>query len=372
MQNGTVRSGAWRSRWAAVGAAVAVTLGAGGMIAVDAASSDPSSTITVEPIRVLDTRTQVGLNSPPASGTSEKLQVTGTVPTQPPGGAPAVEVEVVPAGATAVILNATVVRPSTKGFVSIRPGDATGTPATSNINWAAGGANIANSVTVQLPTDGTVDIFVNGTVGAVLIDVAGYLVPATSGGPKGDQGEPGPKGDKGDPGAIADPPCFSNVDRYVDCGNGTVHDQAGGLIWLKDANCLEGFLPGGLVDYTIAGRLAAGVNDGECGLTDGSSEGDWRLPTVEEWLTVIGFAFDNDCRNPSVTDRNGDGCHSTSNTAGNAFLNVGLGDYWSSETSASSPSRAIFFDMDGGSVGLDPKTLMKLMWPVRGSGRAER
>ena len=73
------------------------------------------------------------LNSPPASGTSAKLQVTGTVPTQPPGGAPAVDAVVVPAGATAVILNATVVRPSTKGFLSIGPGDAAGTPATTGL-----------------------------------------------------------------------------------------------------------------------------------------------------------------------------------------------------------------------------------------------
>ena len=93
-----VRSGASRSRWAAVGAAVAVTLGAGGMIAVDAASSDPSSTVTVEPTRILDGRSGVPESIGPfASGVSQKLQVTGTVPTQPPGGAPAVDAEVVPA-----------------------------------------------------------------------------------------------------------------------------------------------------------------------------------------------------------------------------------------------------------------------------------
>lgn len=171
------------------------------MIAVDAASSDPSSTVTVEPTRILDTRTDVGLAGPFVSGVSQKLQVTGKVPTQPPGGAPAVEAEVVPATATAVILNATVVKPATKGFLSIRPGDATGSPATSNINWAAGGANIANSVVVQLPASGQVDVFVNGTVGEVLIDVAGYMIPAAAGTP-GPKGDPGEKGDQGDPGPI--------------------------------------------------------------------------------------------------------------------------------------------------------------------------
>jgi len=39
---GVSRRPLWRSRWAAIGAAVAVTLGGGGMFAVQAASSVPS------------------------------------------------------------------------------------------------------------------------------------------------------------------------------------------------------------------------------------------------------------------------------------------------------------------------------------------
>ena len=51
-------------------------------------------------------------------------------------------------------------------------------PATSNLNWRAGGPNIANSVTVQLPTTGTINIYVEGTIAEVLIDVAGYYTAA--------------------------------------------------------------------------------------------------------------------------------------------------------------------------------------------------
>ena len=57
------RGGLWRSRWAAIGAAVAVTFGAGGLFAANAASPE-SSTVSIAPVRVLDTRTDVGLAGP--------------------------------------------------------------------------------------------------------------------------------------------------------------------------------------------------------------------------------------------------------------------------------------------------------------------
>jgi len=44
----------WRSRWAAVGAAVAISLGAGGAWVTHAASP-PSSLVMIQPARILDT-----------------------------------------------------------------------------------------------------------------------------------------------------------------------------------------------------------------------------------------------------------------------------------------------------------------------------
>lgn len=184
-----------RSRWAAVGAAVAVTLGGGGLFVASAASSEPSSLIAIEPTRILDTRTDVGLAGPFVPGVSQKLQVTGSVATQPPSPAAPANQVVVPATATSVNMNVTVVAPQTGGFLSIRPGNATGDPATSNINFGAGGPNIANSVSVQLPTGGDIDIYVSGTVGHVLVDVVSYTQPAAG------SGDPGPQGDTGATGA---------------------------------------------------------------------------------------------------------------------------------------------------------------------------
>jgi len=195
-------SRAWRSRWAAAGAAIAVSLGGGGLFVANAAPSVPSSVVAIEPTRILDTRTDVGLAGPFVPGEAQKLQVTGSVATQPPPPAAAANQVVVPATATSVNMNVTVVGPQTGGFLSIRPGDATGTPATSNINFGAGGANVANSVSVQLPAAGDIDIYVSGTVAQVLIDVVGYTDPASAGpaGPQGEQGIQGVQGEQGEPG----------------------------------------------------------------------------------------------------------------------------------------------------------------------------
>lgn len=162
-------------------------MGAGGLMVANAAPSAPSSFVSIDPARVLDTRTDVGLISPPFRGASSKLKVTGPVRVQPPNNAPAVTQQVVPPGATAVVLNVTVIRPVSKGFVSIRPGDASGFPATSNLNFESAGPNLANAVTVALPTSGSaagfIDVFVNGEVENLTIDIAGFYQAGGGGDP---------------------------------------------------------------------------------------------------------------------------------------------------------------------------------------------
>ena len=64
--------------------------------------------------------------------------------------------------------------------------------------------------------------------------------------------------------------------RFSDNGNGTVTDNITGLIWLKNANCF------GSRTWNHALADANGLNSGDCGLTDGSSAGDWRLPNYNE------------------------------------------------------------------------------------------
>jgi hypothetical protein len=197
-----------RSRWAAIGAAVAVTLGAGGLGIARAASGTPAALVTIDPVRVLDTRIPVGLDGPLTSGQSRQLDVTGSIPvavgaTQIANAAP------VPDGASGIVANVTVVSPSSIGWVAVRPGDATGVPTTSSLNITNPGTIVPNAVTVGIPTSGPqagyVDLYFHGDPGAtthLLVDIVGYYLSGTGGGgAPGPQGPPGPAGDAGPPGA---------------------------------------------------------------------------------------------------------------------------------------------------------------------------
>ena len=69
----------------------------------NAASSAPSSVVTIDPVRILDTRdpSGIGLPGPFVSAVPQKLQVTGGS---------------VPSGATGALLNVTVVEPTASGI----------------------------------------------------------------------------------------------------------------------------------------------------------------------------------------------------------------------------------------------------------------
>jgi hypothetical protein len=71
--------------------------------------------------------------------------------------------------------------------------------------------------------------------------------------------------------------------RFTDNGDGTVTDNLTGLIWLQDPTCF------GLRNWTDALSDANTLANGSCGLTDGSIAGDWRLPNVKEFQSLIDF-----------------------------------------------------------------------------------
>ncbi|MEM1332008.1 MAG: hypothetical protein AAGG08_01000 [Actinomycetota bacterium] len=216
----------------AAAAAIALSAGAVGMQHVVGANTaaTASSFVPITPVRVLDTRVDVGLTGRLASEQSRKLQITGFVPTL--SGSTTTNQLVVPATATGVTLNVTAVRPTHDGFVSVRPGDATGTPGTSSLNVTAGGV-VPNSVTVAVPTSGTnagaLDLFYFGSSTTattdLLVDVVGYFVPSSAG-PAGPQGPAGPAG--------SDAPRLSNV-VHVAASGGDFTDVQSAMDSITDA-----------------------------------------------------------------------------------------------------------------------------------------
>jgi hypothetical protein len=129
---------------------------------------------------------------------------------------------------------------------------------------------------------------------------------------------------------------------FTEHGDGTVTDNLTGLIWLKNANCF------GLRTWTQALSDANGLASGSCGLTDGSSAGDWRLPNINELRSLI----DPDTKPaiPSV----------------HPFWGVQSYYYWSSTTYANDTDRAWDVHLDDGYVNICNKTGTDYVWPVRG------
>lgn len=97
----------------------------------------------------------------------------------------------------------------------------------------------------------------------------------------------------GDDGALQKGVAWPNP-RFTDHNNGTVTDNLTGLIWLKDANCLQGII-GWFTAVSDARNLASGA----CGLSDGSRAGDWRLPNRNELASLL----DLNKRNPALPSR---------------------------------------------------------------------
>ncbi len=156
-----VRPGLWRSRWAAFGAAVAVSLGGGGLFVANAAEPGPASAYhAVAPTRAIDTRNGTGVRAG-VLGAGETVSFSF------------IGVAGIPAGADSVAINLTVVGGTEASFLTVYP---TGEPlpVASSINWSGSGA-VANELTLKLGVGGALDIF--NSVGSVhvIADVVGYL-----------------------------------------------------------------------------------------------------------------------------------------------------------------------------------------------------
>ena len=138
--------------------------------------------------------------------------------------------------------------------------------------------------------------------------------------------------------------------RFMDNKNGTVTDNLTGLIWLKNTRCFA------MMDWKDAKRAAKSLKDGDCGpdpalvLSDGSSAGDWRLPSMSELCTLIDFSK----RNPALPD-------------GHMFSDFPSGYFWSATTLDNNPGMAWIVYIESGTTCYDDiKYHAGHIWPVRG------
>lgn len=125
----------------------------------------------IDPIRVYDSRVATPFFGPLAAGQNRTVPIddardreTGAV----------VTAGVVPADATAVAFNLTVVRTSGRGFLSVTPNPVSD-PSSSTINWWTDDLVIANSSIVGLGTGLTISVYCGG-LGSTdfVVDVTGY------------------------------------------------------------------------------------------------------------------------------------------------------------------------------------------------------
>ncbi len=104
-------------------------------------------------------------------------------------------------------------------------------------------------------------------------------------------------------------------------------------------------------------------------MTDGSSPGDWRLPTRAEWAATIARAVALGCTgdsSPSLTNDAGTGCYIVGPSS---FAGVASGNYWSSSSFEAGPDFAWGADLVYGDVFIDGKFNTLRVWPVRGGPR---
>lgn len=169
-------AGATRSRWAAIGAAVAVTVGAvgmGGLSSVSAEKSDGDRPVFVpiNPCRLIDTRSgpeNVGPRSTPM-GDDETLTIQAHGANGECTGA-----SEIPADALALSMNVTALKATGPTFLTFW-GDGAN-PGTANLNPTSGQPPVPNAVTTPLSMTGSFNMYNEKNNVDVVIDVSGYFV----------------------------------------------------------------------------------------------------------------------------------------------------------------------------------------------------
>jgi len=147
-----------------------------------------------------------------------------------------------------------------------------------------------------------------------------------------------------------------------------VTDTVTGLIWLAHRGCLLHFDP--VSSWAAGNQAAEAVADSspvDCLLTDGSSPGDWRLPTRDE-ISSMFAPFTQGCFPGFLAD---DGVSCVTDAPSSFITLTGpegppeCNQYWAGTADKSEPFATTFFNVYGSEI-LFPKDYPgACVWPVR-------
>ena len=119
--------------------------------------------------------------------------------------------------------------------------------------------------------------------------------------------------------------------RLRDNGDGTLTDTLTGLVWLQRANCLSG-------DWNSAVAAVRNLASGQCGLSDGSTAGAWRMPNRKEMASLADRALNNQADFFDTAWSSAKPGIAPSAAVFDQF--IAFQYYWTSSTDASDPTAA--------------------------------
>ena len=156
-----------RTRWAAVGAAVAITLGAGGIGLVSATSpTGAAAYVPIEPCRLADTRAGAGTVGPRNTPITA-AETLGIIAVGDNGNCVGI-----PASATGLQLNVTALNATEVSFLTIWGSGSQ--PVVSSLNPQPGQPPTPNAVTTGLTSGGAINVYNEAGNVDVIVDIAGY------------------------------------------------------------------------------------------------------------------------------------------------------------------------------------------------------
>ena len=133
--------------------------------------------------------------------------------------------------------------------------------------------------------------------------------------------------------------------RFIDNQDGTITDNRSGLMWLQDAGC---HIPRNW--QTELDYVATFNSDNACdGYPADTGYFDWRMPNVNELLTLIDYGQ----KTPALP-------------SGHPFLNIASSTYWTSTTVAGITNAAWTVDLAFGFRVAANKATVQPVWLVRG------